>query len=150
PFYTGYKKDDTRKVGYTRSELYDRLCVLYGGIEAERLLIGEVSTGASAFGDPRSDLYRATQLATALVEACGMSNLTAPLRVFRDEKGDRDVVSGNMAEQIDRQVNTIIVEAQARAAKLLADHRDELVRIRDELLDKKTLEPDRVNAIIAD
>jgi cell division protease FtsH len=150
PFYTGYKKDDTRKVGYSRAELYDRLCVLYGGIEAERLLIGEISTGASAFGDPRSDLFRATQLATMLVEACGMSNLTAPLRVFRDVKGDRDIISGHMAEQIDRQVNTIIVEAQARAAKILADHRDELVRLRDELLEKKTIEPDRVNQIIAE
>src|SRR5688572_23972237 len=27
PFYTGYKKDDTRKIGYSRAELYDRLCV---------------------------------------------------------------------------------------------------------------------------
>ncbi len=150
PFYTGYKKDDARKVGYSRNELYDRLCVLYGGIEAERLLIGDISTGASAFGDPRSDLFRATQLATALIEACGMSGLTAPLRVFRDEKGERDVLSGHMAEQIDRQVNTVIVEAQARAAKILADHKAELVRIRDELLEKKTLEPDRVNAIIAE
>ncbi len=150
PFYTGYKKDDARKVGYSRNELYDRLCVLYGGIEAERFLIGDVSTGASAFGDPRSDLFRATQLAAVLVEACGMSNLTAPLRVFRDQKGDRDVLSGQMAEQIDRQVNTVIVEAQARAAKILSDHRDELVRLRDELLEKKTLEPDRVNAIIAE
>jgi hypothetical protein len=55
-----------------------------------------------------------------------------------------------MAEQIDRQVNTVIVEAQARAAKILTDHRDELVRLRDELLEKKTLEPDQVNAIIAE
>jgi cell division protease FtsH len=150
PFYTGYKKDDTRKVGYSRNELLDRLCVLYGGIEAERLTIGDVSSGASGFGSPSGDLYRGTQMAQMIVEVCGMSNLAAPLRVFRDEKGDREVMSGTMAEAIDRQVNTLIAEAQARAAKILADHQGELIALRDELLKVKTIEPDRVAEIIAE
>ena len=148
PFYTGYKKDDTRKVGYTRNELYDRLCVLYGGIEAERLLIGDVSTGASAFGNPQGDLFRATQLAMMIVETCGMSGLQASLRVYRDEKGDREVISGSTAEAIDRQVNTIILEAQVRAAKILTDHRAELESVREELMRVKTIESSRVNEII--
>lgn len=148
PFYTGYKKDDTRKVGYSRLELFDRLCVLYGGIEAERLLVGDVSTGASGMGSPSGDLYRATQLAKMIVEVCGMSQMAAPLRVFRDEKGDRDVTSGMMAESIDRQINTIVAEAQAKSAKILADHKDELIAIRDELVKDKTIEPSRVADII--
>lgn len=148
PFYTGYKKDDTRKVGYSRAELFDRLCVLYGGIEAERLLVGDVSTGASGMGSPSGDLFRGTQLAKMIVEVCGMSQLAAPLRVFRDEKGDREVISGVMAESIDRQINTIVAEAQARSAKILADHKDELIAIRDELIKDKTIEPARVAEII--
>ena len=148
PFYTGYKKDDARKIGYTRSELFDRLSVLYGGIEAERLLIGDVSTGASAFGNPQGDLFRATQLAMTIVETCGMSGLQASLRVYRDEKGDREVISGSTAEAIDRQVNTIIVEAQARAAKILLDHRADLEELRGELMRVKTIESARVNEII--
>ncbi len=148
PFYTGYKKDDVRKIGYSRGELFDRLSVLYGGIEAERLLIGDVSTGASAFGNPQGDLFRATQLAMMIVETCGMSGLQASLRVYRDEKGDREVISGSTAEAIDRQVNTIIVEAQARAAQILLDHRGELQSVREELLRVKTLESARVNEII--
>ena len=148
PFYTGYKKDDTRKVGYSRSELFERLCVLYGGIEAERLLIGDVSTGASGMGSPQGDLFRATQLAKMIVEVCGMSNMAAPLRVFRDEKGDREVLSGLLAESIDRQINTIVVEAQSRAAKILSDHKAEMVSLRDELLKDKTLEAERVGKLI--
>ena len=77
-----------------------------------------------------------------------MSNIAAPLRSFRDHEGKRDVLSGSMAEAIDRQVNTIIAEAQARAAKILADHKDELVNLRDELLTMKTIEPTRVAEII--
>jgi len=147
PFFTQYKHDK-KKIGHSRGELLDILCVLYGGIEAERLLLGDVSTGASAFGDPRSDLSRASDLASIFVEGCGMSNLAAPLRTFRDREGKRDVLSGSMAEAIDRQVNTVIVEAQARASSILAKHKADLIAVRDELLAKKTIEGDRVREII--
>lgn len=149
PFYTAFKHDK-RRIGHTRNELLDVLCVLYGGIEAERLLLGDVSTGASGFGNPRSDLARATELASIFVDTLGMSSLAAPLRTFRDKDGRREVLSGSQAEAIDRQVNTLIVECQARAAAILAKHKDDLIRIRDELLEKKTIEGERVQQIIAE
>jgi cell division protease FtsH len=147
PFFTQFKHDK-RKIGYSRNELLDILTVLYGGIESERLLIGDVSTGASAFGDPKSDLSRASDLAEIFVEGCGMSSIAAPLRTFRDHEGKRAVLSGSMAEAIDRQVNTIIVECQAKAAAILAKHKADLVAIRDELIEKKTIEGERVKEII--
>lgn len=149
PFFTQYKHDK-HKIGHMRSELLDIICVLYGGIEAERLLLGDISTGASGFGDPRSDLARATELATTLVEACGMSQLPAPLRTFRDQQGRRNILSGTMAEAIDRQINSLLVDAQKRAAAILSRHVDELLAIRAELLEKKTLEGERVRQIIED
>ncbi|MCS7020508.1 MAG: AAA family ATPase [Gemmataceae bacterium] len=149
PFFTQYKHDK-HKIGHMRAELLDVLCVLYGGIEAERLLLGDVSTGASGFGDPRSDLARATELASTLVEACGMSQLPAPLRTFRDQQGRRNILSGSMAEAIDRQINSLLVQAQTRAAAILTRHRDALLAIRSELLEKKTIEGERVRQIIAE
>jgi cell division protease FtsH len=70
--------------------------------------------------------------------------------VYHDEKGERDVISGSTAESLDRQINTIIAESQARAARILDRHRDLLESIRDELLNVKTIEPDRVNVIMAE
>jgi cell division protease FtsH len=150
PFFTEFKKEDTRKIGHTRAELLDILCVLYGGIEAERLLMGDISTGASGGGSPNSDLSRGTFIASMIVEVCGMSNLAAPLRMFRDREGKRDVISGSMAEAIDRQINTVILEAQARAAAILAKHKNDLIQLRNELVEKKTIEGERVAAIIND
>jgi cell division protease FtsH len=147
PFFTQFKQEKNR-IGMSRQEMFDQITVLYGGIEAERLLSGDVSTGASGMGSPNSDLSRASLYAEYMVEVCGMSNLAAPLRSFRDHKGDRQVLSGSMAEAIDRQVNTIIVEAQARAAAILAKHKASLVKLRDELMEKKTIEGDRVREII--
>jgi cell division protease FtsH len=149
PFFTQFKQEKNR-IGLSRNEILDEITVLYGAIEAERLLIGDVSTGASGWGDPRSDLSRATMFAEYMVEVLGMSNLAAPLRSFRDQKGDRQVLSGSMAEAIDRQVNTIIVECQARAAAILTKHKADLIKIRDELIEKKTIEGKRVHAIIED
>jgi cell division protease FtsH len=149
PFFTQFKHDK-RRIGHSRNELLDILTVLYGGIEAERLLLGDVSTGASAFGDPKSDLARASELATLFVEVCGMSGMAASLRTFRDREGRRDVLSGSQAEAIDRQVNTVVVECQAKAAAILTKHKAELILVRDELLEKKTIEGERVAALIAE
>jgi cell division protease FtsH len=149
PFFTAFKHDK-RRIGHSRNELLDILTVLYGGIEAERLLLGDVSTGASGFGNPRSDLARATELASIFVDTLGMSGLAAPLRTFRDKDGRREVLSGSQAEAIDRQVNAVIVECQAKAAAILKKHKDDLVRIRDELLEKKTIEGGRVSEIVAE
>ncbi|MBP3960133.1 AAA family ATPase [Gemmata sp. G18] len=147
PFFTQFKHEKNR-IGMSRNEMLDQITVLYGGIEAERLLVGDVSTGASGMGAANSDLSRASMFAEYIVEVCGMSNLAAPLRSFRDHKGDRQVLSGSMAEAIDRQVNTLIVEAQARAAAILTKHKADLLKIRDELTEKKTIEGDRTKEII--
>ncbi len=147
PFFTQFKHEKKR-IGMSRLEMLDILTVLYGGIEAERLLVGDVSTGASGMGSPGSDLYRASDLAEMLVEVCGMSNLAAPLRSFHDHEGKRVVLSGSMAEAIDRQVNTIIVEAQAKAAAILLKHKVDLIKIRDELMKSKTIEGERTREII--
>ncbi len=149
PFFTQFKHEKKR-IGMSRNEMLDILCVLYGGIEAERVLIGDVSTGASGMGHPGSDLFRASDIAEMIVEVCGMSNLAAPLRSFHDHEGKRVVLSGSMAEAIDRQVNTIIVEAQARAAAILLKHKADLIKIRDELMEKKTIEGERTREIIED
>src|SRR5207253_1146802 len=122
---------------WTRNQLIDDLCVCFGGMEAERLMLGDVSTGAS--GNETSELFRATRIAQMMVEVFGMGSQTTGVRVFRDGKGERDILSGVQAEAIDRAINTLIVEAQARAANILKEHKEELIRLRDEVLEKKVL-----------
>ncbi|HEV3143357.1 MAG TPA: AAA family ATPase [Gemmataceae bacterium] len=148
PFFVSFKHDETR-IGYSRNQLLDMICVLYGGIESERLLLGEISTGAGGLGDPRSDLARATQIASQLVEVCGMADQTG-LRVFRNDKGEREVLSGAMAERIDKQISAIISEQQKRAADVLQQHKDFLLRVRDEVRQKKVIEHERVKELIAE
>jgi cell division protease FtsH len=148
PFYVQFK-NEKNVIGYSRNQLLDLLCVCYGGIEAERLVFGDVSTGASGFGQQGSDLHKGTKIAEALVEVCGMGEGTG-LRIYRDQKGEREVLAGTTVERLDKAVNALIAEAQARAAKILAEHKAELLRLRDEVREKKILERDRVREIMAE
>lgn len=144
--YVRFEKDKTMRLGWTRQRFLDMLCVSMGGIEAERLLLGDVTTGAG--GGPRSDLGNATRIAHGMVELFGMGGPATGLRVYRDEKGEREILSGAQAEALDKQIQALLGEAQARAAKILKDHRATLEMIRDEVLEKKSIEKERIAEII--
>ncbi len=144
--YVRYEKDKSMRLGWTRQRFLDMLCVMMGGIEAERLLRGDVTTGAG--GGPSSDLGRATQIAHGMVELFGMGGATTGLRVYRDAKGEREVLSGSQAEALDKQIHALLSGAQTRAAEILKTHRAELEQLRDEVLEKKSLEKERIAEII--
>ena len=137
PAYVLHRQDDSRRLGLTYNQMVTDLVVLYGGIEAERLLLEDISTGAAG-----SDLVRATQLAHFIVEMCGMGGDTLGLRQFRDpEKGGRlPELSEQQKQVLDEQVNALIRQAQAEAARLLRENRAVLEMLRDLLLEKKTID----------
>jgi cell division protease FtsH len=156
--YVEYQRGDSSRVAIaTRDELLDALCVAHGGIEAERLLFkGNVACGAGGGlngpirSDKRSDLGKATWLAHSMVEVLGMGEQPAALRAYRDEKGEREILSGAQAETIDRQVNAILAKAQARAAEILGSHEEDLRRLRDEVVEKGTIEGERMEQVLRD
>jgi len=77
-----------------------------------------------------------------------MGGATTGLRVYRDAKGEREVLSGSQAEALDKQIHALLSGAQTRAAEILKTHRAELEQLRDEVLEKKSLEKERIAEII--
>jgi len=145
PAYVLHKDDQSRRLGTTRNQMLDDLCVLVGGIEAERLLIGDVSTGAGG-----SDLVRATNLAQAYVEIYGMSDEVG-LRQFRSL--DKNVRLPGLSEQqlhmLDEQISKLINGQQQRARSILEENKAALILLRDEVIEKKTLEMKSLAAILS-
>jgi cell division protease FtsH len=138
PAYVRFKQDDSRRLGLTYRQMMDDLCVLYGGIEAERLLLDDVSTGAAG-----SDLERATRLAHFMVEVCGMGGgESINLRQFASLQDNKRLpgLSEEQLLRLDQQVDRLIVEARERAARILNENRALLETLRDMLVDKKTIE----------
>jgi cell division protease FtsH len=130
----------------TRSQLEDRLCVLMGGRAAERLVFGEVSSGA------QSDLTQASELARRMVEELGMSDRLGPIALRHPGAiAGYDVPELHSAGLLGRAENEVIgalKAAEARADELPAARRVELDHLADLLLERETLEGDDLRAAL--
>src|SRR4051794_35606018 len=144
--YVQYREDLSRRLGLTYRQMMTDLTVLYGGIEAERLLLDDVSTGAAG-----SDLVHATRLAHYIVEMCGMGGEELGLRQFLNPKtGERlPNLSPEQLGLIDKQVSALITEARTRAATILRSNKPVLELLRDELIKHKTIESGTIKTMFA-
>lgn len=134
----------------TKASFIDELAVLLGGQTAERMAIGDVTTGAS------NDLREATRIARKLITEYGMSEKLGP-RTFgeheemvflgRDFSEQRDY-SEKMLETIDQEITNLVGQAQKTAESLLKKHRVILDRLVEKLLEKETLEKEEFEAIV--
>jgi cell division protease FtsH len=146
PAYVRFKEDDSRRIGLTYKQMMDDLCVLYGGIEAERLLLEDVSTGAAG-----SDLERATRLAHFMVEICGMGDdEEINLRQYCTLNDGKRLanLSEEQLQVLDRQVNKMIMAARKRTAGILKENRLLLETLRDMLIEKKTVEASTIKTMM--
>jgi len=136
PAYVRFKQDESRRLGVTKNQMLDDMCVLFGGIEAERELREDISTGAGG-----SDLERATIVAHMMIEIYGMGDGETGVRQFRSPRdGHRFDLSEDYKLLIDREVSRIVREQQERAKKILKENRSELMALRDEVIQRRTIE----------
>jgi cell division protease FtsH len=138
------------RVSVTESQLVARLSVLMGGRAAERLIYNDLSTGAA------SDLDQATRLARRMVTQWGMSKRLGPVSfklsdehpfLGREISEARDH-SEHTAQVIDEEVSRILREADDRAIQVLTDHRDELERLTDALVEREVLNAIEIESMI--
>ena len=137
------------KHNYSRDYLNDQIAILLGGRLAEELTNGNITTGAG------NDLDRATDMARRMVCEWGMSESIGPLtygkkeeQVFlgRDFAQSQDYSEGT-AIRIDQEIKRIVTENYERSRELLNSHKDELIRIAEELLIREVLDADQVTRL---
>jgi cell division protease FtsH len=135
---------------YPRSYLSTRLAVSLGGRAAEKSIFGEVSTGA------QNDLKQVTELAEKMVCQWGMSERIGPVFFSRGEEhpflgrklATEKTFSERMAWLIDREIENIIKEAEARADEIIKEKHDLLEPLAQVLLEEETIDEKRIDAII--
>ncbi|MBI5135419.1 ATP-dependent zinc metalloprotease FtsH [Candidatus Uhrbacteria bacterium] len=134
----------------TKSAFLDELAVLLGGQTAERMAMGDITTG------PSNDLREATRVARRLITEYGMSELGP--RTFgekeemvflgRDFAEQRDY-SEKMAERIDAEITKLVFKAQKQAETILKKNRKIMDKIVVALLEKETLEKEEFEAFFS-
>lgn len=133
----------------SKSKLEDEIVGLLGGRVAEKLIIGDISTGA------KNDIDRATTIARKMVMDYGMSNALGPIafgsghdEVFlgRDLGKGRNF-SEDVAYKIDQEIKKLIDTGYNEAERLLNENISKLHAVAQELLKKEKLEADEFEEI---
>ena len=128
----------------SQSEMLDEIVSLLGGRVAEKLVLNDISTGAS------NDLDRATGIAKSMVMRYGMSDSLGPV-VYDSGSGEvflgRDYghtksYSEKFAAAIDEEIKRIMEDGYARCANLLKENMDILHLTAQYLLEHEVMDSD--------
>ncbi len=134
----------------TKSELLDRLAVLFGGRLAEKLVFNEISTGAE------NDLKRATEIAKSMIKDYGMSEKMGLVTYERERRpmfleagmpqGGKDY-SEATAREIDLEIKNLLDSIEGKTLEVLKKNRHELDALAQLLLEKEVVEKDQLQEI---
>jgi cell division protease FtsH len=126
--------DPAHRYVTTRGALLDNICVLFGGREAEAMMLDDLSIGSA------QDLDRATGTARALVEEFGLGPEELGVRRFFEEREGLAQLSEGTRQALETGVRQVVEEQRTRARTILEEHRKELEVLRDMLLEHKVLD----------
>ena len=138
--YTMYKSNED-KYYISKTEMQEKLIALLGGRAAERLVLDDISTGAS------NDIEVATQIARDMVTKYGMSDKLGPIDFQGKEPYEMQMFGENIGDKIGEEVKTLIDTAYNDAIILLKEHRDKLDKIAETLLQKEKINEQEFNQI---
>ncbi len=127
---------------YSKTFMQEHIIVCLAGRIAEKLVLGDISTGAS------NDIKQATSFARLMVTTYGMSDVVGPVDYSSDNDHmvlGRDIAmskaySDKTAAQIDSEVHKLISEAYSQCETILTENLDKLRTIAEYLIEHETLD----------
>jgi cell division protease FtsH len=132
-----------------RNKLLADMVGLMGGRAAEEIVFSDVTSGAS------NDLERVTKMARAMVTRLGMSNDLGPMVYGQKEEliflgreiSEQRDYSEAVAEQIDKEVHSLVTTAYENAKSILTQYRDKLDLVASKLLEVETISREEFEAL---
>ena len=138
------------RMNMAESEIRDQLVVLLAGRSAEKIIYDETSVGAE------NDLERATSLARRMISHWGMSQKLGPVSYklsdsdpfLGREMHQQRQFSERTQETIDAEIGDTLRAADRRATDVLHQHREELERLKDALMEREELDEKELTQLI--
>ncbi len=132
------------KMYNSKRKMEEQIVTLLGGRVAEKLIIGDISTGAS------NDIQRATEIARNMVTKYGMSEALGPINFGSGETEvflgkDYNTVknySEEIAKDIDEEIRKIVTAGYEHCEKILTDHIDKLHELAQYLIEYEKIDGD--------
>ena len=137
--YTMYKSDED-KYYISKTEMEEKLIAFLGGRAAEKLILNDISTGAS------NDIEVATQIAKDMVTVYGMSDIIGPISL-KDNEGQLEyqMFGDDMQDAIGKEVKKLIDIAYTNAQEILKQNVETLHAIAAELIAKEKINEEEFN-----
>jgi cell division protease FtsH len=149
--YTQQRPTEDRYL-MSRKELLGKIDVLLGGRIAEKIIFGDITTGAG------NDLMRATDIARAMVAEYGMGTTlglsTYPRQrtpVFLNNQqsyAGAPEYSQETAARLDAEIKEILDQREQHVTALLSENKETLVRISQTLLEKEVIFEDEFKSML--
>jgi len=144
------KLPEKEKHFHAKAEFLDDLAVLLGGYVAEKIIFGDVTTGAT------SDLRQVTAVARKLVTDYGMSDL-GPMTFGQKEElvflgkeiGEQRDYSEAVASEIDKAVRGFVESGYKKSQETIENNKAKLEKIADALIDHEVIEKEEFNKLMA-
>ena len=135
---------------YSREYFLDVICKAMGGRVAEKIVFGQVNSGAA------NDLEQATNIARRMVREWGMSDSVGPMAWHGQQQvflGEDLMTSGreysdSTAKMLDDEISRILREQEERAHQLLTKHRKGLDLVAEALLEQETIDGPTVGRLV--
>lgn len=136
----------------SKESLEARLAYMMGGRVAEKIIFGQLTTGAG------NDLERSTELARRMVCNWGMSDALGPVTFGKQEEqiflgrefAQHKDFSEDTARVIDEEIRKIIEKAEDTATRILTKRRSALEKLAKGLLERETIDGSEIDEIIAE
>ena len=149
--YTMYRPTEDKSFR-SKTEMEESIVSLLGGRVAEKLILDDISTGAS------NDIERATAISRAMVTKYGMSEKLGTITFGADQEEvflGRDLAhakeySEETAAIIDEEVKKIVDAGYEKAINILSEHVDKLHAVAKVLLEKEKIDGDEFDKIFAE
>ena len=142
--YTMYKNNED-KYYVSKTEMLEKLIALLGGRAAEKLVLNDISTGAS------NDLEVATDLAKKMIVVYGMSDKIGPISMNLEKDPYQLQMFGDKTEDdIGAEIKNMIGQAYIRAQELLIQHRDKLDTLANALIEKEVISDEEFEKFFID
>ena len=140
--YTMYKSNED-KWYISKTEMEEKMVALMGGRAAEKIVLNDISTGAS------NDIEVATGIAKDMITKYGMSETLGPISINTEEDPyELQMLGEKFGDAIGAEIKILLDNAYATAQKLIRENRDKLDRVAEALLEKEVISAEEFQELI--
>ena len=140
--YTMYKSDED-KCYISKTEMQEKLVALMGGRAAEKIVLNDISTGAS------NDIEVATNIAKDMITKYGMSETLGPISINTEQDPyELQLLGDKFGDAIGAEVKVLLDNAYNIAQQLIRENREKLDRVANALLEREVISADEFQELI--